>query len=576
MGSRWLALKKYFSVRNVSYAATILNLASILLGIVYLVTLANYSVIWDIFGIIYLVTLFNNFLLVYLDSIRLNKTSQVGNRLSLLGYGYAAFSILAMVMVFLGNFLYSVTYPPEFVANLANFFLIYVGFFGLLGFGLLLAYLNVKNLGQNEVWDSSQIKTTTRGMRLIKLALMGICFLGLLVGFYFALVTVLGASLGHISGAIGMFVAQFDLFFVFLTLSLTVILLKLKNRKVSPRSYYGIAIFGLIISGILMAPLCATPFSIAAAERNFTAAFGDTWQDDIPVVVEDQFFLQTHFSIPEYFLGKTSSDYIVNANIQFYDAEGITLYFDAYMPKEDPGTLPGNGSVLLRIHGGGWTQGNKGLANMMQMNKYFAAQGYIIFDIQYGLDDSGTPYLPTPGHVVGNFTVDDMVRHIGNFTKYLAVHAAEFGANLGSVFVSGGSAGGHLTCAVGLAIASGNYTSLFGAGLTVKGIIPFYPANGHCNEYGGSVELINPDDYLVNATSPPCLVYQGLQDGLVHPSISQDLKDAYNAAGNSDCAVIYLPFGGHASDLYFTGYYNLPFLYYMERFMYLCNTGALG
>jgi hypothetical protein len=30
-----------------------------------------------------------------------------------------------------------------------------------------------------------------------------------------------------------------------------------------------------------------------------------------------------------------------------------------------------------------------------------------------------------------------------------------------------------------------------------------------------------------------------------------------------------MPFGGHASDFYFTGYYNQIFLYYMERFIYL-------
>jgi len=45
------------------------------------------------------------------------------------------------------------------------------------------------------------------------------------------------------------------------------------------------------------------------------------------------------------------------------------------------------GSALIRIHGGAWVGGDKGFANMMQVNKYFAAQGYTVFDVQYGLTD---------------------------------------------------------------------------------------------------------------------------------------------------------------------------------------------
>ena len=44
---------------------------------------------------------------------------------------------------------------------------------------------------------------------------------------------------------------------------------------------------------------------------------------------------------------------------------------------------------------------------------------------------------------------------------YLADHADEYGANLDSVFVSGGSAGGHLTCITALAIANGSFPSIF-------------------------------------------------------------------------------------------------------------------
>jgi predicted esterase len=210
--------------------------------------------------------------------------------------------------------------------------------------------------------------------------------------------------------------------------------------------------------------------------------------------------------------------------------------------------------------------------NMMQMNKYFAAQGYVVFDIQYGLDRNPLFGLDplTPDYKKGNFDIDDMMRHIGVFTKYLVLHANEYGANLNSVFVSGGSAGGHLASAVALAITSGNYTDIFGTGLTIKGLIPFYPANGQMVFFGisGSDEFKNPEK-LIDQNSPPCLIFQGTHDILNYFSISERIRDIYRAKGNSEVAILWMPFGGHASDFYFTGYYNQIFLYFMERFMYI-------
>ncbi|HMF30893.1 MAG TPA: alpha/beta hydrolase, partial [Candidatus Lokiarchaeia archaeon] len=245
-----------------------------------------------------------------------------------------------------------------------------------------------------------------------------------------------------------------------------------------------------------------------------------------------------------------------------------------YLPPNSGKDLPGANSTLIRIHGGGWTTGDKGQGDMLQMNKYFAAQGYCVFDIQYGLNNGPTNLelvkLITPANVMGNFTIDDMVRHIGIFCEYLAAHQAQYGANLSSVFISGGSAGGHLTCAAALAIASGQYASLFGSSLVIRGYVPFYPGNGVAQFIDNNVsrpEFYDPTK-MVTAASPPCLVYQGSEDGLVNPATSQALKDAYTAAKNPACAVIWLPLGGHASDLDFSGYYNTFFLYYMERFLY--------
>ncbi|MDF2520499.1 MAG: hypothetical protein K0R84_1127, partial [Clostridia bacterium] len=167
------------------------------------------------------------------------------------------------------------------------------------------------------------------------------------------------------------------------------------------------------------------------------------------------------------------------------------------------------------------------------------------------------------------FTMDDMVRHIGIFTTYLANHQDEYNVDLDSVFISGGSAGGHLTLAAGLGLHSGKYSDILDPRLKVKGLIPFYPANGLSRnlKIDGSGALINATA-LVEKDSPPCLIYQGSHDGLVPPLVALSFKDEYIDKGNERCAVLNMLFGSHSSDLYFAGYYNQVFLYYMERFMY--------
>ncbi|MCP4760200.1 MAG: alpha/beta hydrolase fold domain-containing protein [archaeon] len=166
--------------------------------------------------------------------------------------------------------------------------------------------------------------------------------------------------------------------------------------------------------------------------------------------------------------------------------------------------------------------------------------------------------------------MNEIVNHTGEFTKYLGIHADEYGANLDSVFISGGSAGGQLTLAMALGIHNGTYSDIFGGGLTIKGIVPFYPANQeNCESFflpGESrCEFLDPG-LLVEIGAPPCLIFQGTQDNLIERANS--FKSTYDEKGN-DCAIIYMPFAGHANDLYYSGYYNQVFLYYMERFLYI-------
>ncbi|MCK7481048.1 MAG: alpha/beta hydrolase fold domain-containing protein [Candidatus Moduliflexus flocculans] len=102
--------------------------------------------------------------------------------------------------------------------------------------------------------------------------------------------------------------------------------------------------------------------------------------------------------------------------------------------------------MLIRIHGGGWVSGDKGYGNMNNVNRHFASLGYLVFDLQYGLAESGTfrPRAPTPEGMLGPFGIEDMLRHIGAFSLLPCRKCGGTGADLDRVFVSGASAGGHL------------------------------------------------------------------------------------------------------------------------------------
>ncbi|MHA2325546.1 MAG: alpha/beta hydrolase fold domain-containing protein, partial [Promethearchaeota archaeon] len=390
------------------------------------------------------------------------------------------------------------------------------------------------------------------------------------IGIIFGIVVIFG-SFEVVTTFIAIVTGQFGVFFSLIFFANTVLLLKLKHSNWNSKKFYRTSAVGIVISGLLLVPLFLTPRTITNLERSFTNTFGANWEDNIPDEV-NAYFLKKPFSLSSYFLGSSPKDCKIERNILYYNEEGIRLYFDAYMPLEKRKGLPGENSTIIRIHGGSWVSGDKGMMNMMQMNKYFAAQGYVVFDIQYGLDINPLFSLDplTPDYKKGNFNIDDMMRHIGNFTNYISLNADKFNANLDSVFVSGGSAGGHLASAVALAISSGNYTDIFNEDLKIRGLVPFYPANGQMVFFGisGSAEFRHPEK-LIDQNSPPCLIFQGTHDILNYFSISENIRDTYLTKGNTECAILWMPIGGHASDFYFTGYYNQIFLYFMERFLYL-------
>lgn len=568
----------FLSIRRVSLILITLNIISMVLGVLYL-AIREYYFVWDIFGVILLMTISGNILLVFLDTLRINRKASLGNLINILGYIY--------LLSFLMSWFYT-----AFISE----GIIYLSYFGLLGYGLFMGWLNYYSLNKQEVWDltySIDQRGNLQIRKVIRKMLMLICFLLVPVGIYACVNTLFGSFIGirppeiiendtislirSFNGIAGIYLACMGITWAFICLSTTVLLLKTLNRYKHPKRFKTIGVIGLVMTGIFLTPLSLVPYSVYSAENNFTDAYGADWMDEIPNDIEEKYFLKTHYTVPTYFLGFSTKECIIEKDIKYHEDGDLKLYFDVCMPKEDGYNLPGKNSVIIHIHGGAFAIGDK---ESGQRLRYFAAQGYVVFSIQYGLNEDLFNQYPEiakyvlnpPENVQGDFDIDDMAEHIGIFTKYLVNNAEKYNANLDSVFITGESAGGQLTCLTALAMASGKYNDIFASDeLTIKGYVPFYPANRKPKLYGldGREEFIDPAK-MVEKDSPPCLIFMGTSDGMVHPSIIEDFKEAYEDEKNQNCAILWAYLAGHAADSDFNEHFNMVFLFYMERFLYLC------
>jgi acetyl esterase/lipase len=551
-------------IKLLSISSIILNLFCLISGALYIIDPFE-SMLWQIFGIILAITIFHNLGLSFLNSLKICRPNKHGHLLNILTYCFLIFTMMGVMGILGGNLLISTTISSNSAGFLAGEALTYFFYFGMLLFGFSKSVLILKyiRIDREKPCESPPFRIMKLGYKLKRL--IGIFSQVLFIlGIIFAVTTVFG-SFEVVTTFIAIISGQFGVFFSFIFFANTLLLIKLKRNTWNKKKVRRRAISGTVISLILLLPFIIAGVTAFRAEINFSQTVGSNWQNKIPIEIDRQ-FLQSPFTSTSYFLGESPKECLIQQDVLYYQNNSLSLYFDAYLPINRDHT-PGQNSTLIRIHGGAWTSGDKGAFNNVQMNKYFAAQGYVVFDIQYGL--KGIP-LSSSDTQIGDYNIDDMLYHIGKFTAYLVNHSKEYGANINSVFISGGSSGGHLTCATALAITSGNYSEIFNQEIKIKGYIPFYPANGAMSFFGidGRPEFKNPQ-MLINKNSPPCLIFQGTHDILNYFGISLGFKDVYMKNSNINCTILWMPFGGHGSDFYFSGYYNQIFLYYMERFMFI-------
>ena len=101
------------------------------------------------------------------------------------------------------------------------------------------------------------------------------------------------------------------------------------------------------------------------------------------------------------------------------------MQFDIYKPSTKN---ENNGAAIVVIHGGSWNGGNR--ERFSEWNKWLAANGYTVFDIDYRL-------APQPNYLSATGDVKCSV-------VWLKEHAAEFNISPDRIALFGRSAGAHL------------------------------------------------------------------------------------------------------------------------------------
>jgi acetyl esterase/lipase len=236
--------------------------------------------------------------------------------------------------------------------------------------------------------------------------------------------------------------------------------------------------------------------------------------------------------------------------VPFARVDGHELLADVYPARRGQGPAP----AVIVIHGGGWSNGDKGETPLQ--SERLAAAGYAVYDIQYRLE-------PAPNW---RAALGDVKCAVG----WLRQHAGQEGIDPAHITLLGRSAGGHL--ALLAAYAPELPASCPARDTTVESVIAFYaptdlawghrhPANERVYDsthrlerfLGGAPEDI-PDVYRkasittrVGARVPRTLLLHGGRDQFVSPDNLYRLEPQLAAAGVDHDAVV-VPYGQHGFD----------------------------
>jgi acetyl esterase/lipase len=360
-----------------------------------------------------------------------------------------------------------------------------------------------------------------------------------------------------------------------------------KKRKIVQRIQVMFVIYATIVF-CLCIPYFLIPIQVRNnANQEFALTWGNEWEDHI-IRPSQGSWLNQPYSLGVQYAGLPYEDssFTIESNVVFLTLGSDSFKCDVFSPLGS-GPFP----ILICIHGGGWWAGDK--EPLQDQREYFAAQGYVVFSIQYGAHYGIHSGAPAETGISRQYSMQEIMNNIANFTNWLAKPeiSSQYHLDLTRTFVTGYSAGGHLSTLVSVAR---NNVSDWNPAVTLRGGVDFYgitdlrrwtKVNAQWfNDTGIFNDTVLDDYTIVDPFSPityvnsslndvsdivPILILHGTADSVVDISQSREFNAKCDARGVK-CTLIEVPKAEHVfegQEDYFGGQLSL---WAMERFFQLC------
>jgi acetyl esterase/lipase len=232
-------------------------------------------------------------------------------------------------------------------------------------------------------------------------------------------------------------------------------------------------------------------------------------------------------------------------NIEYKNAGGKSLQLDLYRPRNLSGPAP----LLVFIHGGGWSGGDR--KDYLVYLLSFARKGYVTATISYRLLKDGT--YPA------------CVEDVCDAFRWFYMNGSEYGYDPERIAAIGGSAGAHLAMLAAYGWKKEGADSSSQRPYSIKAVVEIYGPTDLTTEYARNHNLVtrflarsykdDPDLYTeaspvhwAGSSAPPTLILHGTADQLVPVSQADLLKEKLDSLG-IPAPIFKLPLWPHTMDL---------------------------
>jgi len=293
----------------------------------------------------------------------------------------------------------------------------------------------------------------------------------------------------------------------------------------------------------------------ALAEASLVESLGPDYLDQLPNrPVDADLKVPLRDLARPFALGKPGVEVIRDIN---YRDGGSRARLDIYRPE---GVDLADAPVLIQIHGGGWTIGDKSQQGLILMNR-MAARGWVCVAINYRL----APKNPFPAQIV------DVKRAIA----WVRENIGAYGGDPSYLVLTGGSAGGHLAALAAVSPDVKEYQPGFeDADTRVSACVPFYGVydmagiNGDKSAIemrdmflGPRVFKLDPKTHLdafelasplahVTPDDPDFFVIHGTDDGLISVRQAREFVARMREVTGGVVTYLELPHTQHAFEVF--------------------------